>query len=123
MKSDEIEAFYSASYERGEKIRSEKIDSFGYRFTARFLNIGRLKLFELLPLRSEQPADICFLCMDRSRGVIIPDPFHEHKNKLMVLNGAASQKSVPVFNARKEEPDDVLSPAEKDNILDSRVMD
>lgn len=123
MKSDEIEAFYSACYERGEKIRTEKIDSFGYRFTARFLHVGKFKLFELLPLRSEQPADICFLCFDRAKGVIIPDPFHEHKTRLMALSGSSSQKTVPMFSSRKEEPDDVLTPAEKDEVLDPRITD
>lgn len=104
MRSDEVESFYSGYYESGDKIKPEALTKLGYRFTARFLIIaGKYKLFELLPLKSDQPADACFLTevvTSRFRGVIVPDPFHEHRAALSVakeplLNGAAKQQVKP----------------------------
>ena len=88
MNSDELEAFYGHCYLSGNKLRPENLEAMGYRFTARFVNIGhRYKLFELLPQRSGQPADVCFLSENVARrGVIIQDPFHEHKTKLLSMN-------------------------------------
>lgn len=89
MKSGEAEIFYNPLYDSGEKVRSENLASLGYRFTARFINIGdKYKLFELLPLRSDRPAEVCFLTLNsiKQRGVIIQDPFHEHRSMLMSMN-------------------------------------
>jgi len=104
MKSDEIETIYSRHYATGEKITHDRLARLGYRFTARFINIaGGYKLFELLPLKSDQPADVCFLSMKHNdRGVVILDPFYEHKAMLMGVNpgkdsnpGIAKQKIDP----------------------------
>lgn len=89
MKSGDAEIFYNPLYDNGEKVRSENIASLGYRFTARFISIGdKYKLFELLPLRSDRPAEVCFLTLNsiKQRGVIIHDPFHEHRSMLMSMN-------------------------------------
>lgn len=98
MNLEQAEELYGRYFQGGEKVRAENLSKYNYRFTARFVNIGsQYKLFELLPLTSDQPADYCFLTMDKIRGVIIPDPFHEHKAKLM---GLPASHQLPRHNYR-----------------------
>jgi hypothetical protein len=84
LRRNQTDTIYSHHYEQNEKIRPEKLEKFGFRLTARFADVGlRYKLFELLPLSSAQPAEVCFLAPDHKlHGVIVPDPFHEHKARL-----------------------------------------
>jgi len=82
-------AFYDPLYDRGEKLKQDDVSNVGYRFTARFINIGtKYKLYELLPLRSDQPANFCFLTLNafKQRGVIVKDSFQEHKNTLAAMS-------------------------------------
>lgn len=105
MNLDQAEEFYGQSYEQGEKVRVEHVENFFFRFTARYINIGsKYKLFELLPLKSGQPAEYCFLTIDKMRGVIISDPFHEHKARLMAIAPAPAKKLPPPVVASRPLP-------------------
>src|ERR1700677_3907774 len=105
MNLDQAEAFYGQSYEQGEKVRVEHMENYSFRFTARFINIGsKYKLFELRPLKSGLPAEFCFLTVDKMRGVIISDPFHEHKAKLMAILPGPAKKLPPPFVASRPLP-------------------
>lgn len=86
VKDDGFAALYSRYYNEGEKIRPEAIEENGYRFTVRHLTIARrYKLYELLPLNSDQPAQICFLSPShRLPGVFIAGSFLEHKARLFL---------------------------------------
>ena len=97
MKPSQAELFYGDYYEKGEKIRAEHVERYSYRFTARFMTIGgKYKLFELLPSRGDQPAEYCFLTIDKNQGVIIPEPFYQHRLKLIAMSPApAPKRSVP----------------------------
>lgn len=90
---NQTEAFYSLHYEQGEKVTPEKLEKLGYRFTARYANVGQeYKLFELRRNDSAQSAEVCFLAPSHRAcfiapghkllGVIVADPFHEHKARL-----------------------------------------
>lgn len=84
VKDDEFTTLYNSFYIEGEKIRPEAVEEKGYRFTARYLAVGsRYKLYELLPLNSDKPAQFCFLSPShRFPGVIVAGSFLEHKAKL-----------------------------------------
>jgi hypothetical protein len=96
MSTPPLQPFYARIFETGEKIRVDRMQALGYRLTGRFLSIGpALKLFELLPLRSDTPADVCLLAVDRIRGVLVADPFRDHKTRLAASNAAPQQKINP----------------------------
>ncbi len=100
MNLDQAEALYGQYFDQGEKFRMEHMSNYSYRFTARFINIGsKYKLFELLPLKSDKPADFCFLTVDKFRGVIIPDPFHEHRLKIKAASPPVPKMPPPLPNA------------------------
>ncbi|MGB8354960.1 MAG: hypothetical protein WCD79_13780 [Chthoniobacteraceae bacterium] len=71
-------------FEIGQKVKPSNLDRFGYRLTARYVIAGGdYKIFELLPLDSSRAAEVSFLTNDiRLYGVIIADPFQEHKARL-----------------------------------------
>ena len=71
-------------YEGGKKVKPLNLDRLGYRLTARYVIAGgNYKIFELLPINSAHAAEVSFLTPDiRFDGVIIANPFHEHKAKL-----------------------------------------
>lgn len=75
------EEFYHHCYEHGGKVLPSDLEMYGYRRTARYINVTRgYKLFELLFMNSSQQARYCFLSPDhRMHGVIIPNRFSEHK--------------------------------------------
>lgn len=110
MNPDEVEALYGQYYDRGDKIRSEHLARVNYRFTACFLNIGsKYRLFELLPTKGDGPAEHSFLTVDKTEGVLIPDPFYMHRIKLKALAPPAAKKSISktAFQPappKKEEP-------------------
>lgn len=85
VKDDETAMLYNRYYDDGEKIKPEAVEQKGCRFTARHLAVGRrFKLFELLPLNSDQPAQVCFLSPSHKLpGVLISGSFLEHKARLV----------------------------------------
>ena len=94
MSNQNPNGFYTEAYANGVKIKPDDLTSLGYRFTARFISLGgNLKLYELLPLRSDQPADACFVAMNQSRGVIIRETFHHHKSLVSPMNALKSLAS------------------------------
>jgi len=113
MNSAELEVIYGRYYENGHMIRTDDLAARGYRFTARFINIGRkYKLFELLPSRSDEPPNICFLTdQSRQRGVILQDPFREHKAKLSTVNSIKDK----VLNAQALFKQKITPPPEEGN--------
>ncbi len=97
LKPEEVEAFYGRQYESGDKIRREHVARHNFRFTARYMAVGKYKLFELLPVRGDELAEFCFLSLsiDKNQGVLIADCFYEHRLKLNAINPPAQKRSVP----------------------------
>jgi hypothetical protein len=111
MKPDKTEALYSQYYDQGEKIRAEHMERYSYRFTARFLTIGsKYKLFELLPVKGDRPAEFCFLTVDKSQGVMIPSPFHEHRLKLLARTAVPPPKKLIPKTAFQPAPQQKVNP-------------
>jgi len=91
---EQVEALYAGFFEQGEKIKSEHVGRFNYRFTARFMNIGiKYKLFELIPVKGDS-AEHSFLTTDKVHGVIVPEPFYQHRLKLRALSPPVPKRSV-----------------------------
>jgi hypothetical protein len=95
MSPDAVEALYGQYYETGEKIRTEYLGRMNYRFTACFMSIGaKYKLFELLPTRGDGPAEHSFLSIDKTEGVLIPDPLYKHRIRLKALAPPVAKKLI-----------------------------
>ena len=134
MKGSEIMASYERYYESGEKIKPENLARIGVRLTARFISVGRFKLFELLPLKSDQPAEACFLSLrPKDRGVIVPNPFHEHRATIsaMCVAKGLNSNTVPkkqvyphADEGERKKPGSALPESErKAAALDGRRLD
>ena len=90
LESDQAGAMYHRYYNDGEKIRPEELETYGYRLTARHINIGLYKVFELLPIGSAYSASYSFLAPNhRVSGVIITRKFTEHKAAVSPLTPRA----------------------------------
>lgn len=96
LNDDSAEAFYREFYLNGERIEPLKLQNRGYRFTSRFLAIGRMyKLFELFPEQSSRSATVCFLAPGHKQcGVLVQAPFHEHK-ALLTFVSARKRTGIP----------------------------
>ena len=97
MSPEEIEAHYGQYYEQGEKVRTEHVSRLNYSFSACFMNIGRYKLFELFPSRGGGTAEHSFLCIEKSFGVMIPDPFYQHRLRIKAMSPPVPKRSPANF--------------------------
>ena len=95
-------AIYQDYHSRGEKIRPEDLERFGYRLTARHIVIsGGYKLYELLSVNSSNNATQSFLAPShRLPGVIIPMTFNEHKAAASPLTARARHAASGIGNRR-----------------------
>lgn len=107
MSPDELEAHYGHYFENGDRILTENVDRFNYRFTACHMNIGKYKLFELLPVKGAAPAEHSFLCIDKTEGVLVPEAFYKHRLKIKAIIPPPPKRSPTAFQPapqKKVEP-------------------
>jgi hypothetical protein len=120
LSPEQVEAMYAGYFDLGEKIKTDHVERFNYRFTARFMNIGtRYKLFELIPIKGDA-AEHSFLTTDKITGVIIPEPFYQHRLKLKALSPPTQKRLLPKTAFQPATPKKVEPHADKRRRKESR---
>src|SRR5579862_5034575 len=99
---------YEKYYAEGDIVKKEQVTRFNFRITGSFMTIGKFKLFELQSIKGDAPADYCFLSIDKLQGVMIPDPYYQHRQKVKAMSPPAPKRAPTSFQPapqKKVEPE------------------